>query len=194
MDLVTKAEFARRHEVSKPAVQKWESQGFLVFRDGKVDVEASDAKLRGARLGRFKDAVNQPAAVNSPVNPVNPPPPVNPDDTEALEDFLERLLAGQYATQADAERVKENVLAAKHLLAVRKEAGALVEVEQAETILFEVSRAARDAWLNWPVRVGPLLAAELGLEADRVTEVLTKHVHQHLDELGEPEAEFAGQG
>lgn len=193
MDLVTKAEFARRHEVSKPAVQQWERKGFLVFRDGKVDATASDERLRGARLGRFKDAVNQPPEVNLAVNPVNPPPPVNPDDTEALEDFLERLLAGQYATQADAERVKENVLAAKHLLAVRKEAGALVEVEQAEAVLFETFRSARDAWLNWPVRVGPLLAADLGLEADRVTEVLTKHVHQHLDELGEPEAGFAGQ-
>ena len=45
--------------------------------------------------------------------------------------------------------------------------------------------------MNFPTRVGPVLAAELGLESDKVVEALTVHVHQQLNDLGEPEADFA---
>ncbi|MEB0154013.1 hypothetical protein QN371_13390, partial [Pseudomonas sp. CCC4.3] len=59
----------------------------------------------------------------------------------------------------------------------------------AENILFEQARASRDAWLNWPTRIGPLVAADLGLEADRIVDTLTNYVHQHLQQLGQPENE-----
>ena len=65
-----------------------------------------------------------------------------------------------------------------------------MELALAEAVFFELTRSYRDAWSNWPVRIGPLLAAELGLEADRVTEALTAHVHTHLADLGEPEPDF----
>ena len=103
------------------------------------------------------------------------------------------VLAGQFRGTASAERVKENALAAKHLLAARREAGDVVDIEIAEAVLFEQARQFRDAWLNWPVRVGPLIAAELGVAADPVVEALNAHVQQQLDDLGEPDADF-GQG
>lgn len=63
---------------------------------------------------------------------------------------------------------------------------------RANDALFEEFRAQRDAWLNWPARVGPLIAAELGVEAaDKVTAVLTAHVHKQISNLGEPEANFS---
>ncbi|MCQ8240532.1 hypothetical protein [Rhizosaccharibacter radicis] len=105
-------------------------------------------------------------------------------------DIIAQMLAGFWVSHAEAERLKENGLAFKHILAARREAGVLVEIEAAEQVLFETARAVRDAWLNWPARVAPLIAADLGLEADRMTEVLTDHVHQHLAELGEPQADF----
>lgn len=110
--------------------------------------------------------------------------------SEEIEGFLDNVLNGQYADTATAERVKENALAAKHLLAARRDAGHLVEVEAAEMILFETQRAQRDAWMNFPTRIGPLLAAEIGVDAEKVVEALTVHVHQQLDDLGEPEADF----
>ncbi|WP_419808377.1 hypothetical protein [Sphingomonas sp.] len=110
---------------------------------------------------------------------------------EEIEGFLDNVLAGTYADTATAERVKENALAAKHLLAARRDAGHLVEIEQAEAVLFETQRAQRDAWMNFPTRIGPLLAAELEVDADKVVEALTAHVHQQLADLGEPEADFA---
>lgn len=109
-----------------------------------------------------------------------------------LDGFVERLLAGQFATLAEAEQVKENALALKHMLAARRDAGNLVDRELAETVLFEASRAARDAWLNFPSRVGPLIAASLGVAPEPVIEALNTHVHQQLADLGEPEADFSG--
>lgn len=111
--------------------------------------------------------------------------------SEEVESFLDNVLAGTYADTATAERVKENALAAKHLLAARRDAGHLVEIEQAEMVLFETQRSQRDAWMNFPTRIGPLLAAEIGVDADKVVEALTVHVHQQLDDLGEPEADFS---
>ena len=111
--------------------------------------------------------------------------------SEEVESFLDNVLAGTYADTATAERVKENALAAKHLLAARRDAGHLVEIEQAEMVLFETQRSQRDAWMNFPTRIGPLLAAEIGVDADKLVEALTVHVHQQLDDLGEPEADFS---
>jgi hypothetical protein len=76
-------------------------------------------------------------------------------------------------------------------LEYERKSGSLVELDTATAILFEEFRAQRDAWLNWPTRVGPILAADLGVEADRVVEALTAHVHKHIAQLGEPEANFS---
>lgn len=111
--------------------------------------------------------------------------------SEEIESFLDNVLRGQYADTGTAERVKENALAAKHLLAARHAAGHLVEIEHAETVLFETQRGQRDAWINFPTRIGPLLAAELDVDADKVVEALTVHVHQQLTDLGNPQADFA---
>lgn len=111
---------------------------------------------------------------------------------EEVEDFLNKVLSGEFAEVATAERIKENALAAKHLLTARRQAGQLVELELAQRVLFDTQRSQRDAWINFPTRIGPLLAAELGVEADAVAEALTTYVHQQLADLGEPEADFNG--
>jgi len=90
----------------------------------------------------------------------------------------------------EAHRIKEVYLALLNRLDFERKCGALIELDLASDILFEEFRAQRDAWLNWPTRVAPLLAAELGVEADRLTEALTEHVHKQIAQLGEPEANF----
>jgi len=83
--------------------------------------------------------------------------------------------------------VKAAALALKQALDAQKRAGALIELALAEGVLFEVARQARDAWINWPAKIGPLLAADLGLEAATVVEALTPYVQQQLEDLGEPQ-------
>lgn len=111
---------------------------------------------------------------------------------DKVGDFLANLLGGNFASTARAEQIKENGLAAKHLIAARKEAGNLIEVEIAEAVLFQAARAARDAWLNFPSRIGPLLAADLDTDTDRLVEALSAHVQDQLEQLGTPKGEFYG--
>lgn len=194
IDFANQSDFAALHNVSRKTVTTWKAAGFLVLRDGKVDVRASDARLRERRLGRFAEAVTQGVTQGRKGNKhAAPDAPPALDLERAIEDadaFIRQVLAGQYSTFAEAERIKENALALKHVLEARQKAGALVEVEVAESILFESARSERDAWMNWPARVGPLIAAAFGIDADRVTTALTEHVHQQLADLGEPEADF----
>lgn len=207
MTLVTQAEFARSHGVSRKTATKWKEAGRLVFVGEKVDSEASDALLRDARLGRFKDngkvtpdtvprakGNTEDADTNVPGVPDSSPILIDAvADTGTIQAFLNKLLNGQYSSQSEAERVKENALAGVRALELQVKAGSLVEMETAEMALFEGARSVRDAWLNWPSRVGPMMAADLGLPPDKVVEVLTKYVHEQLADLGEPQAEFRKQ-
>lgn len=112
---------------------------------------------------------------------------------ETLEAAAERMiLSGKVPRHdyAEALRRKENYLALLRQLEFEQKSGALVDLSLAERVLFEGARAQRDAWLSWPSKVGPLLAADFGLEADRVTGALTEHVHKHIAQLGEPDVHF----
>lgn len=101
-------------------------------------------------------------------------------------------MSGEVLNLADAERAKANGLALRQLVRARQEAGALVEVELAERILFEQGQKFRNAWMNWPVRVAPEIAAELDVDVEALTRALTNHVHEQLARLGEPTADFSG--
>ncbi len=55
MTLMKQTDFADRHGVSRKTVTKWKQDGRLVLQGDLVDVEASDARLRSHRRGRFAD-------------------------------------------------------------------------------------------------------------------------------------------
>ncbi len=198
---VSVREFARLDGCDDKLVRRGIKAGKLPVLDGgKVDATLAGTGWRKQNR-RVADSADKPPSVRTRVRAADREPPTSAEVEQAAEalfaeeaeDFLSNVLAGHYADTATAERVKENALAAKHLLAARKDAGNLVEIEAAEAVLFETQRAQRDAWMNFPTRVGPVLAAELGLGADKVVEALTAHVHQQLDDLGEPDPDFAAQ-
>lgn len=222
MTLVTQAEFAKHHGVSRKTVTKWKDGDYLVLSSGKVELEKTDAILKEHGLGRFRDVTRSksgnretvakpPEARPSPL-PSSPPRTAkvarpsdgyanaDPEEDHDLDVFvhdtdrlIEDILAGRNLKVPDAERVKENHLALKHILDMRERAGMLVEMDKAEALFFETTRKARDAWMDWPTTIGPLLAADLGLEADIVVEALTKYVQLHLEKLGDQRTEFGGE-
>jgi hypothetical protein len=49
--------------------------------------------------------------------------------------------------------------------------------------VFRLAREERDVWVNWPARVAALMAAELGVEAPTMQEVLERNVRNQLQEL-----------
>jgi hypothetical protein len=169
--IVSKAEFARLHDVTDQAVTRWAKEGHLdLTPGGRVKVEPSDVKLEGAQLGKFSVEDEERG---------------NP---QSIDDFLTDLLEGKSGTKAAAGQVKDSALAGLRALEFQRKAGALIALEAAQTVFFECARGFRDALLAWPSQVGPLIAADLDLPASKVTEVLETHVRKLLADLGEPDA------
>lgn len=197
MSGISVREFARRDGCDEALVRRAIKQKKLAtLEDGSID----PALVRSGWRKSNRRVADKSADKTSAVRTVKTegrqrvereaPPPKQEPDLKSLEDFIDRILRGEFSTLADAEMVKENALALKHLLEGRKKAGELVDARAAQTVLFEEFRSARDAWLNFPARVGSLIAAELGIDAERVVETLTAHVHRQLSDLGEPDLEF----
>lgn len=220
MTLVSKSEFARSHDVSHTAVSKWQKAGWLVLKGSKVDVEASNAKLAkyrdsgDARATRGREEVSKQVSkkpkletnkvskkVSGQVSKSAAPKPAAPPADEpfilpgeTVEDAAQRLVPVDNfdpdMSIEEARRMKEVYLALLNRLAYEEKAGKVIDLDLARTTLFECARAARDSWLNWPTRVAPLIAADLGIEADKMTDILTEHVHRQIASLGEPEGDF----
>jgi len=201
-DTVSIREFARLDGCSDKLVRRAISEGKLrVSADGKLDRELAGTGWRrtnrraaeGADTSADNAQMSAPAVRTSKRDAKVSAPADKPLDPLRLddEDFIAEVLAGRFALTGEAERVKENGLAARSLLAARREAGDVVDLEVAETLLFNMARSVRDAWLNWPSRVSPLIAASLGIAVEPLLEALNDHVQQHLASLGEPEADFA---
>lgn len=203
--------YAATHGASRQAAAKWKKAGVLRFSGELVDVAASDAAMHAAGLGRFKAeaAAAQPDPATTPRNQRGVAGATDAvvdevvtdlraaiDDDEIDEEiaggFIEQLLAGQFRSKVQANAIKENALALKHLLAAQKEAGRLVEIEVAQTVIFDDRRAARDAWMAWSGRFAPLIAADLDIDGAKLAEALKPYVHQQLDELGEPDLDWSG--
>jgi len=204
--------FGEMHGATKQAVSKWKAKGALKIVDGKIDVEASDRLMLHHGLGRFAEASTRPSTAQPIVN--RQPSGTATASTglaqeisdlasdvgdefanlPGLQRFVAVIAAGGYSNAVEAETVKQNALALKHLLDARVKANELCDIADAETALFEASRAARDIWMGFADRVGPIMAAELGIEPEKLVEALTVHVHQQLAEMGEPENPFREAG
>jgi hypothetical protein len=145
-------------------------------REGVSDTLVHQA-LKNGRLKAYPDRSIDPAMLGTPWRMRNA--------TGANGSLQEAGRGG--LPYAEALRVKENYLAMLRRLEFEEKSGSLVELSVAEGVIFDVFRAQRDAWLNWPMRIGPLLAADLNCEVELVTNALTAYVHNHIAEHGEPD-------
>lgn len=185
---VTRREFARLEGCDEKQVRRGLERGALVAgADGKLDPAQvgngwrrprTDSRQAPAAKGADRSA-DSAKSVRAPAEPagdeVGGVPVVQSAQGSRLKDMVTRK-------EEFAGRLRE--------LEYRQKAGELIELETARQILFQEFRASRDAWMNWPMRYAALIAAELGVEADRVAETLTSYVHKQLATLGEPAGEF----
>ena len=167
--LVSQADYARHRKVTRKTVTMWKQSGLLAMVDGKVDLRASDKRIAANGLR------DRAAAKDSDTD--------DPIDDGALESLAE-LFAGDDAglSLREASRVKENFLAKKHRLDFMQKSGKLVDRAEIEKKIFEKARIERDAWLNWPVRIAAVLAAELRIDKNVMMVALEKHVRAHLEQ------------
>ena len=214
---MNRTEYAKRWGVTGGAVSNWIAKGWVVIEPETklVNVEISDRNLqlfRNAHDGRRnnKRRAPPPVAVPEGVTPVNPaevqpiiapqfqptfpllleppPPPNPPPGTVPAEEWAPN---GAAMSRDEAERVKANFLALKAKHDHERALEQTVDVAAVKTLFFELSRAAREAWLRWPADAAPLIAADLGFEnVDLVVQVLTAHVHEQLTRMGDMKLEL----
>ncbi len=183
---ITIREFARRDGCSPTLVRKALTAGRLIaFADRSLDPALVGTDWRWTNRRRA-DAADIGANMSAAVFARSLVDRTKADDADLVA-FVAQGLAGRYASLAEAERVKANALALRHVLEVQREAAALVDREVAEAIMLEEHEAAREAWMNWPVRVAPAMAAVLGIDPGRLVEALAVHVGQQIADLGEPD-------
>lgn len=178
---MNQTDYAIHAGVDRKTIGRWIKKGlYIVFDGDDIDVEKTDralAMLRDSKDGRTTNAVRNK---KTPATRM-----VESDDEPDPLDVIIQNDAG--LSLEEARRIKENYLAALTRLEYQQKEGELVEMSVAEEVLFSAFRQQRDSWLNWPSRVAPLMAADLGVPAERMTEVLVEHVHKHISVLGEPE-------
>ncbi|HHT2625776.1 hypothetical protein [Klebsiella michiganensis] len=188
---MNQSDFARLHGVSRKTVTMWKSRGWLIMSGDDIDVSASNAQLE-----KYRKTINRTGKENKvvPIKKNSMPSPSQEEEVDeggdpSLESIARELLLenGAELSLDEARRIKENYLALLTKLEFQQKDGQLIEMTIAEEVLFNAFRQQRDAWLNWPSRAAPLMAADLGVPADRMTEVLIEHVHKHISVLGEPE-------
>lgn len=180
MTTMNQSQYALHSGVDRKTIARWIKAGRFIVMDGDlINVGASDAALKKNRDGK------DPRVSNAKKKKA----PAVIDDGDEIADSARQILLTEGATlsREEAARIRENYMALLAKLEFQQKDGQLIEMTVAEEVLFNAFRQQRDAWLNWPSRVAPLIAADLDVPADRMTEVLIEHVHKHISVLGEPE-------
>lgn len=180
--------------VTLPARDK-SRRGVTSQRDKSADRPAMQGDTTPVSSMGQVEAIHEAPPSLDPAAGIDAAPVLHELDPEDLvqnaDAFIQRVLGGQYETMVEAERIKQNALALKHVLDVHQKAGRLVNKEAVLREAFASGRAWRDMWLNWPSKIAPLLAADLGIEPDKLVGFLSGYVHKQVSELGDVELDLS---
>ncbi len=162
------------------------------------------AVLRAAKAGRIPleadgtvDPAKADAAWERTTEPHAAPRPrrMKPVAAAALSSVRETLREEGLPTGGGVSFVQARTaheIAKAHLarLRLQRMKGELVDRARATALVFRLAREERDGWINWPVRVAAMMAAELGVGAHAMQKVLETYVRSHLASLAEVQPEL----
>ena len=160
--------YARQRGVSDTAVRKAIKAGRITPEaDGKVDPVKADRQWQANTVG------SAPPARETPT----------PAMSSGSGQSSGALPTGTSLVQA---RTANEVLKAQtNKVKLSRLKGDLVDRAQVIAHVFKLSRAERDAWLNWPARVSAQLAAKFSIDPHTLHIALEEAVREHMTELGE---------
>ncbi|WP_245516567.1 hypothetical protein [Methylobacterium segetis] len=170
-----------------------------VLPDGRIDpVAARNAWIGSTDPARSKVRTSSEVRTRSAQQGAHPTAQVRTEDEARDAISLIARVLGEEGVPDDGKgidfgkaRTAELILKARQRsLDQAEQEGRLVDRSAAEKLFFETARDMRDAWLSWPARIGIELADELGIDARFLTPALTRQVHRHLAEMGEPPADL----
>ncbi|MFQ5914672.1 MAG: elements of external origin [Nitrospinota bacterium] len=154
--------YARHRGCSRTAVQKAISSGRIFLDpDGKIDPKKADQKWAKSTSLIHGGKRGEKGQGNGPA-----------DESRST-------------TFNEARTAHEVFKARLARLEFEERKGKLIEWEKVERTIFRLAREERDSWLNWPARVSALMAAEIGVDANKMHGVLERSVREHLAELSE---------
>ena len=195
-ELVSQAEYARRRGVSKQAVnQRTEPRGGPIPLHGpkkQIDPDEADELWHATMHPR------QAAASRARIPEDEPPEGVPPDALAAVDQILaddpETRNAGKSKAgggQAARAKIASAIIRAQiEQINLEKLNGGLIDKRVALKQAFGFSRHMRDAWLNWPASVAPVLAAELGSDPHQTLIALERLVREHLNEISDKQLDL----
>jgi hypothetical protein len=173
--------YARQRGVSHVAVLRAIKQGRVTLEpDGTVDAAKADASWERS---------SDPARLKTPSQKLRP---VAEAAVGSVRETLKEqgLPAAGNVTFVQARTAHEIAKAHLARLRLQERKGELIDRARATALVFRLAREERDTWLNWPVRVAALMAAELGVEPHPMQKILETQVRAHLGELAELRPEF----
>lgn len=163
--------YARHRGVTDTAVHKAIRAGRISTEaDGTIDPSRADEEW--ARNTESREAGTRGQAVR----------PTSPEGEGAPAGAV---AGAGGASLLQARTVNEVVKAQTNKVRLARLKGELIDRSQAIAQVFRLARAERDAWLNWPARLAPQLAAQFGVDAHAMHVALETAVRAHLAELGE---------
>lgn len=168
--------YARHRGVSHVAVKKAIDTGRItMLPDGTLDPEQADAQW----------AKNTVSARSTGTAKASSRPRTPDEGATSLPPSLGAALGTGGTTLLQARTVNEVLKAKIRQVELAEKKDELVDRARAIAHVFKLARAERDAWLNWPGRAAPLLAARFGVDEHALHVALDAAVREHLAELGE---------
>ncbi|TWI73788.1 hypothetical protein IQ16_01932 [Bradyrhizobium huanghuaihaiense] len=185
-DLLSLRELAKAYGKDASGLgRKLKKLGISRKSDDKFDKEEVDAALR-PKIGANVDMPSTSTRKSTTGLHPSAAPIATPEDAQRAVSLIKQILEqeGSAASVVDLNvaRTAETILRARERhLRIEVASGRLVDGKTIEAEIFNIARQDRDAWLNWPAQVGPLLASELGIpEIPKVIITLEKHVRELL--------------
>ena len=194
--------YAAQRGVSEAAVRKAIATGRITaLVDGTIDPDRADsewgaqtnpAKQRGQQARQMGAETAAGTAMAAATKPV-PQAALN-----AVADTLRDAGTGPGLGEAPGgevsflrARIANEVLKAQTAkVRLEKMKARVIDWARATAMVFDLARRERDAWLNWPLRVAANRAAELGVDAHRMEQVLDTYLRAHLTDMAEVKIEL----
>ena len=199
---VSRRSYAAQRGVSEAAVRKAIATGRITtLPDGTIDPDRADAEW-GAQTDpakqRGQHARQMGAETAAGTARATATKPVPQAALKAVADTLRDAGTDPGGTEASGgevsflrARMANEVLKAQTAkVRLEKMKAEVIDRARATAMVFDLARRERDAWLNWPPRVAANMAAELGVDAHRMEQVLDTYLRAHLAEMAEVKIEL----
>jgi hypothetical protein len=183
MPLVSAREYARRRGVSEGAVRKR-----LDHHGGPIPTHGPKRLVDVAEADRLWAATMAPNGYATSRFRSPAPTGDGPEAAGRAAPPRGGLMDGHELAQARAAALVLDVQTKRLNLEQRR--GQLISRDRAVLRCFAFARLLRDAWLTWPARVGPGLAAQFDVDATAFTVALQEQVREQLATLARERPEF----